>query len=130
RVKAQAFERNGEEHDVTIFGDPAFRLPDGIKAEIVFIDAFRSDAVQLYAKGIGEKFIGALAVVKRIQRDADSVVIGNVFPPSHVSAQRARISLADKGNIKVVIVIREKRGGGLAGRRSVTRLALAEISDL
>src|SRR6185437_13932045 len=50
RVEAQALERNGEEHNVAVFGDPAFGLPDGIKAEIVFINAFRSDAVQLYPK--------------------------------------------------------------------------------
>src|SRR5262249_5653386 len=129
-VESQALERNGKENDVSVPGDLAPRLPNRIKAEIVVIDALSGDAVKLDTQRVGEEFIGALAVMKGIERDADRVIASNAFALHHMSAQRAPISLADKGYVKIVIVIREERRGGLAGGPPVMRLALTEVSDL
>src|SRR5262249_26743288 len=129
RVESQAFEGNRKQNGITVAGDPAPGLPDGVKAEIVVVDALDGDAVELDAQRVGEELIGALAVMKGIERDADRVVAGDLFALDHVRAQRARISLADKGHIKVVIIVGEECRRGLAGGRAIVRLALAEVSD-
>src|ERR1700761_6997482 len=106
-MKAQALERDGKKNNVTVFGDFSLGLPDGIKAEVVIVNAFSGNTIQLDAQRIGKEFIGALTVMKCIQRDAHGIVAGNIFPLYHVSAQFVRISLADESYIKIAVVIRD-----------------------
>src|ERR1700742_4623820 len=105
-MKAQALERDGKKNNVTVFSDFSFRLPDGVKAEVVIVNAFSGNSIQLNAQRIGKEFVGALTVMECIQRDAHGIIAGNVFPFYHVSAQLVRISLADKSYIKIAVVIR------------------------
>src|ERR1700760_516785 len=129
-MKAQALERDGKQNNVTVFGDFSLGLPNGIKAEVVVVNAFSGNSIQLDTQRIGKKFIGALAVMKCIQRDAHGVVAGNVFPLYHVGAQLVRISFADKSYIKIAIVIRDVSGCIQAGGSAVMRLTLQKFSDL
>src|ERR1700759_3329066 len=99
-MKTQALEWDGEQDNIAILGDFAARLPDGVKAEVVIVNAFCGDSVQLNAQRIGKEFVGALAVMKGVQRDAYSVVTGNVFPLYHVGAQRVRRRLADEAYVE------------------------------
>src|SRR5579862_6652288 len=129
-MKAQALERNREQNNVAIFGDLTFGLPDGIKAEVIVLNAFSGNSIHLNAKRVGKEFIGTLTVMKSIKRDADRVIAGNVFPLHHVGAKSVRISLADKRYIKKAVVIRDISRGFLADRSAIVRLALEKFCDL
>src|SRR5579871_84343 len=129
-MKAQALKRNGEQNNVAIFGDLTFGLPDGIKAEVIVLNAFSGNSIHLNTKRVGKEFIGALTIVKSIKRDADRVIAGNVLPLHHVGAKSARVSLTDECYIKKAVVIRDISSSLLADRSAIVRLALKKFSDL
>src|SRR5581483_8044944 len=106
----------------------AFRTPDSIEVEVVILP-LGDDSVSLDTKGIGKEFIGPTAIMKGVYKDANAVVIEDVFAPAHVRTDRVAISLADKNCVDVLVVVGKICNGLKNRRRAIVRFALAKSTN-
>src|SRR5215813_11287185 len=76
--KAETFEWNRKPDDIAIFCQAAFGAPHSIKTVVVAL-ALGIDCVLLDAERVREKIVRAVLVVKCIQKNADPIVLVQVF---------------------------------------------------
>src|SRR5690606_10606162 len=69
-------ERNGHPCHVAELGEPPFGFPDGAEAVVVLpAPARRRPAIELHTTRVDFEDIGAPAIEKRVEQDADPIVV-------------------------------------------------------
>src|SRR5262249_32946926 len=102
--KAQTLERYREENDVAILRHAAGAAPQGVEAVIVAL-TFGVDGIGLHAERIRKEIICAVKIAECIEQNANGIVLIGTFALRKVRANFSRFVLANKGHVKIPVVI-------------------------
>ncbi len=124
---AQRGKGNGGLDGIAVGVDRALRIDHEVHGEVGLATSFGVDAVGLNPVRVEEDVIGAASILKRIEVDADAVVIANRVAPWHRRADAAGAIGRTKREIECPSVVADQELGRFRRRDVVAGLDLTEI---